>query len=1014
MSPTRTADISKRACWTRTTRGGTRDRNALVALMAVLWLFSVGLACAQLKQVEPGVYVADFTGGTAAVVGDGTGMLKKRDDAQTAKSLKTLEVTTDGKFPALSLAGEFQNCVFFETPPLKDFVLETTLAKTSGNFAGVVVRDDYMVYFQQRGYLCLGLRTQGGMLFKSDKQFGGQRKLKVVCAGGTLRAYVDGEEVITWQIEDKAGKCGVYAHKAEVKYREFRVSEKVDAMSYVSVTPVAENDELVFAPGKEFALGFKIANASGKAQTVAVKMAVMDWQDKALAKEQAQTVTVEKETTVAFPLPGLPKGFYRVMASAKCGTETVFSTDGLPLAIQERGRARFVRPDLVVSAYSKYSSSTLPVDLNTYTHATARILAEMGFNAIVYDPTFTKRVIEIYGSYGIATITRAGAFIDSPFVIASLESDEPKFDEIPKLKERYAELKKAGKQVTTNMIGESMGLGGPRDPLTLWRMMGYELRAFRWYGIKKGYYGLLHGSTYKGWPSLSTVMRVCDGAVAGDWWFIPPSFGDVRPDAYYKNPTPAEMKGLMHMAMAHGAKGLMLWTLHDPYRWPGLIGKKSLAPTDGKLAAATEAGTLISKHGALLKSLGYGGFALRDSDWIRMEAVPRKSPEGQTYIYLVNKDKDAPATAKIAYPAAAKHTAKDLFSGKESSTAAAEGGFQELEVTLAPGDGALLAVQASGSTETPAAPTVKPLGEDVVSQVAAKVAAEGVALMTLKMPAVPCALGDAIGFWRQDDPRLAWQKNARGPNLFSWSGGLWPRSERGYVSLDSALLYAGSEQVGAEAPLEANLAGEANPPPPEEAQLPKANQPQGKNPLWTLFPAVSETRICPEELRAMLHLGLAFGSRAVLVTDAAAPALIKVVEEVAASTVQGRKLLPALKVGGADSACFDPHVALVPLHDGKEGRFIYAINLSLEETVNAELLLLAQNWTWAGAKDVDAGRELTVGASKQAGYLGCSLSLSPGEGRLIAINAQPIEKQRKKALPAQVGNQPPPAQGKKK
>ena len=45
-------------------------------------------------------------------------------------------------------------------------------------------------------------------------------------------------------------------------------------------------------------------------------------------------------------------------------------------------------------------------------------------------------------------------------------------------------------------------------PLAIWRKLQPDLRCFRWYGIKKSFYGILHEVKYKPYLPLSTVLRI--------------------------------------------------------------------------------------------------------------------------------------------------------------------------------------------------------------------------------------------------------------------------------------------------------------------------------------------------------------------------------------------------------------------------------------------------------------------------------------------------------------------------
>ncbi|MHC4871280.1 MAG: hypothetical protein ACYTFY_05500 [Planctomycetota bacterium] len=951
---------------------------AILSLAAVVFCSLTFKASADLKEIEPGVFYEDFKGGEDSVFGEGPNKLNRDIKAKGNRKPKVLELKS-----GLRLEGNFHSRVFYDRP-LKDFVFETTVRKTKGTYAGIVVRDHWRIYFQMRGYLCLNSDLPGlvgGQLFKSGKTFTGYHKLKVVCAGPNLRAYVDGTEIFSYIIPDKPGKCGIYSHKGEAYYKDIRITEKVSPEYFMNMAPAAENDELVFAPAEDFNLLFKLGNASGVAQKVTLKVSINDWEEKVIVPEQEKTLTIEKDTIVKVPFKGMKQGFYRISCAADTEGKVITVIDDLPLAIQERGNNKEVpAPKLMMGVYSKYFNKITPVYINTYSHGIARILRENGFNTILADSNFKKPIIDIYRSYGIATVARAGAFLDMPGVIATLADDEPKPEDIPRLKEQYKGLReKYGKKVSTCMIGEGMGLGGGHDPITIWQQLEAEVRTFRWYGIKKTYYGLLRGTAYKGWPTLPAVMRVTEGSADSEWWFVPPSFGDNKHEGYYKNPTPAEMKGLMHMAVAHGAKGQLLFCLQDFQKWPGLIKDKSLLPTDGKLAAAKEANDIFNRHAELLTSLKYGNFKINNSDWIRMEVVPRIEKNGKTYIYAFNKDKDNTVTADISFSAKGKQTVKDIFAGKSYSSTPAEGGMQSVKITLKPCDAALLQVD---TVTTAADKITQPAGSEKLeaalsAQIMNEVMKEGVALVSTKISEQPCLPGDRIGFWLQDDPRHVWLKNNSNPRCFSWSGGLWPRTDKGYLSLSSALLYAAIEKMKDELK-------------DEDAAL-------AKSPFWTIFPKAHQQNLSPVELRAMLHTALAYGSKAVVLNSSLPAELKKTVQDVKASTAAGRKELAGLMVGGLDGRCFNPEVAVIPLKSKDKKLYAYMINLNLKESVTTELMLWKETWRWNKAKDLYSGTELKVSESEEEGYRSCQVSFEPGQGRLIAGDAAIVSRKEQQA-----------------
>ena len=69
---------------------------------------------------------------------------------------------------------------------------------------------------------------------------------------------------------------------------------------------------------------------------------------------------------------------------------------------------------------------------------------------------------------------------------------------------QYEDLrKKTDAVITTCMVGESMGLGGPGDPVNLWKVLDPKVRLFRWYGVKKLYVYAVNKDTKR---SVSTRL----------------------------------------------------------------------------------------------------------------------------------------------------------------------------------------------------------------------------------------------------------------------------------------------------------------------------------------------------------------------------------------------------------------------------------------------------------------------------------------------------------------------------
>ena len=672
----------------------------LLAAGAVLLGLLANGAAADFREIEKGVLVEDFEAG-----GLGQFVPYGKEGKGKASMPAVLEIATDAGKAALHLKGTFHSRAYLRDRTFKDFAFTARMRKASGNYAGLVVRDHWRVYLQMKCYLSVNSDAPGqqskGELLKSGEAFPGYHNLKVVCAGPLLHAYVDGKVVFKHKIAPSAGRIGLYAHGGgEAYYDELRVETGVSADHYVLVEPVAPGGCLVFAPNENVVLRFRASDFSGSEQLVTIAASLKTWAGQVVKQPKPRELkaTAGGDSIAAFDVGRTAPGFYRVDLHATCGGKGVSGVDDLPVAVQERGSvAKLTPPTIPVAAYYKYFNRTSPLYRNTYAHAAARSLKDHHFNAVVAGPSFTRETIDIFRGYGIATIAR-GKFLDHPAVIGTLSSDEPKPDQIASLKQTYEKLRQAtDKPVTTCMVGEGIGLGRPSDPVVMWRQLEPDLRCFRWYGIKKSYYGILHDLKYKGCLPLSSVLRIVEASSDTPYWFVPPALGRPQHEAYFHKPLPAQTRGMMHLALAYGADGILFWAFQTHRGWPCFVEQKSLEPNDGNYAAAAEVAATIDKHAELIKSLEHAGLDIRCPS-PAVAAVPRKSAkDGKLYVYAVNKDTSNPVTTRLLLWAETwtLTNVRDVFTGQRLPIARDEEGYWSIPLKLRPGGGRLLATDAA-------------------------------------------------------------------------------------------------------------------------------------------------------------------------------------------------------------------------------------------------------------------------------------------------------------------------------
>ena len=664
---------------------------ALVVLAGLL----TGSASARLVEQQKGVFVEDFA---PEIYGE--------LESAGLKGPKSMKITKPGGKSALHLRGAQQSVLYYGDTKYKDFVLEVEMQKKGGSYAGVVVRDHWRVYFQMRNYLALNASCRrrdlpSGQLWKSSGRFGGKRTLKIVCVGPVLHAYVDGKSMFKYTIPDEPGRIGFYAHNGEAYYHRFRVDTHVDPLEAVTAKPVAPDDALVFDPGKNVDFKIDVGNYTDTAQQVRVSAAVKTWDDEVLKEGSRQVRAVGGNTPVEFDMGRLPKGFYKVAMQAECGGRQVASNDDIPLAVHERWNGTFEAPLIPIAPYSKYQCETSPLYKYTYAHAIARSLRDHHINAIVACPMmfgYDTKVFDIFHSYGVAIVARSGGNMGHPAVVGALVHDEPKMEEMPKLKKQYEQLRaKTDKPFTTCLVGEATGLGGSVPKWEILEPTGPGLRAFRWYGVKKSFYDALHPLHYKGnLLPLADVLRVVEASSETPYWFVPPSFGATQHEGYFMNPTPAQMKTLMHLPMAYGCRGLLPFCLQpQSNRESAMIEQKSIKPCDGKYAAMAEVAKKINAHAKLLVSLTHGGFDVRCRSPF-VEVVPRKDPTGKLYVYVVNKNARAPVETQLLVWADSWRldSVKSVYDGKALPVRQDAEGYLTMPLSLEPGDGDLLVTDA--------------------------------------------------------------------------------------------------------------------------------------------------------------------------------------------------------------------------------------------------------------------------------------------------------------------------------
>lgn len=591
----------------------------------------------------------------------------------------------------------------------ENFVLEVRLrkGKLKPGYAGVNLRGLYKVFFRLRGVLVLTERErcihQALGYFPADKYM----TLKVVCAGPVLRVYVN-EQIYFEKIDAKVqpGRIGLLAHGERAFFDDVRIVKKVPPEQFVGVEPRAEDNALVYPPDKPVKLTFELLNASDTEHQAEVAVCVKDWDEVALTESIRGSAKLPPNSkhTLQLDIGKLSPGYYKIALNTVCDGRSIGKRE-LPLAIQERGQRKYEHPLIVVAPYWYFGiSAPNSIVCRTYLHAGAYNLISHNINGIVGHIGQTREEVRLLRHYGITVITRAGKFLDEPNVIGTLIRDEPKPDQIPELVEEYKKLRqKTDKIITSCMVGDGGLSGWVEDAWKQLAPLG-GVRFFRWYAIKKHYYGIRRRVAYKNYPSFIQVLREARSTGKEPYWVLIPTFGGDQLNAYFCNPMPSEVKAMMHLSLAFGAKGLLFYT-YQPSFGSALVETTSLKPLDGKYEAIAQVAGYIKRFGPLLSSLKFYGKDRRCDNYA-VELIPLHDgkQKGVYYIYAINTDKIENVQCRI-FNFNPNTEVTDLYADKKLEVKSEEVELPPdlkyetgvIHLKLGPGEGKLLKFHEPGS-----------------------------------------------------------------------------------------------------------------------------------------------------------------------------------------------------------------------------------------------------------------------------------------------------------------------------
>jgi hypothetical protein len=403
---------------------------------------------------------------------------------------------------------------------------------------------------------------------------------------------------------------------------------------------------------------------------------------------------------LAFDLGRMSPGFYQMHLTFSADGKTS-GKDLWPLAVLRSMGGRkedFVRPALPMGPYlasMKYCHTRQPFYGNTYIYKIFDDLSHFGFNALVEcGRSLSEENLDLCQKYGIAVWDR-GNPRHHPIVLGGLIGDEPRPEGLGEYLKEYqaarAELRDPSQLLLTNVVAD-----GSISCINhfFWDVIQPRHRLCRIYSCS--------GST-----STRDNLRLVGKSISypgqlknvqnygnTPYSILIPTFGTNGPKAYYRDPAPGEVKAMIHMSLAYGAKGLFFYTWQDQGD-EAFVNAYSLRPLDGKLAAAAEELRKLRPHEKLIRSLEPDSRRVYSTSlWV--EAVPLRGGEG-TYVYAVNRDVRSESRVELSWdPERQVTSVLDVYADQRVQVFQAS--FEGAEMScrtrlvLMPGEGKLLAV----------------------------------------------------------------------------------------------------------------------------------------------------------------------------------------------------------------------------------------------------------------------------------------------------------------------------------
>ncbi|MBS3764818.1 MAG: hypothetical protein KGZ25_16070, partial [Planctomycetes bacterium] len=516
--------------------------------------------------------------------------------------------------------------------------------------------------------------------------------VRVVGAGPTLRIYVD--DILELECLDRHPSAGSFYLRGVADFDNIRVSDDVAANEALMVLPedggkdfMEENSyvrlniggprvkdrALVFRKDQAVRLPVQIVNWTEESRHIRVRAFIDRFGDALAGEPQEMEISIGRRNKKIknFQFQRIGPGFYQLNLTLLRGKDAIRTTAypvfvGVPDKPVDSGRPAFPFGVFLRTIVWK------PIHTKTYWHAIASSMREHDFNTVVATGGCHREFPEIFRHYGIFTLVRSENRIEHPAVLGVLSSAT---DPEQMLKRQGAQKK----FVLTYQRVEYVGSSSEKDPLEIWKETAPRIRLLRIHPFKRGKKNWLAGEDNE-LPLQEALERV-DREFDTPWWALLQACGD---EGTYRNPTPAELRAETHLAIAHGAAGVLYYSFQGGRELRALVQPISLKPVDSKLRTLGELGALVEKNAELIRTLKPGKHAVRCGE--KKVVVVSLLSKGKLAIYAINTDANKRVSCALTFQRQKPlGQVYDVYADKKLNSV-----DTTLSLDLKPGEGRLL------------------------------------------------------------------------------------------------------------------------------------------------------------------------------------------------------------------------------------------------------------------------------------------------------------------------------------